>query len=227
MDRLHRIGAYAAFALTIQFLATLVWVAAAWPPEGLAGLTEAMADSFLIHSQAPFPFALVNLYNASFAASAVVLVTVIREYLTEAPRLMRLAVIAITVAASLFLASGIIPVVSIPHLVRANDSSAVNAIVGVVTGLVLGATSAAGTGVVLSGAALLRAGRLPRLLCYLIILDGAMQIAEFAVSPFLVLDPLAGAIWSLWLGIVLWRDGLVVRAPKPQSRNLAKDQRTS
>jgi hypothetical protein len=211
MDRLHRIGAYAAFALTLQFLATLAWIAASWPAAGFAGLTEAMAVSFLAQSQAAFPFVLLNLYNASFAASAVVLVTVMSEYLTQAPFLMRLAVIAITVAASLFLASGIIPVMSIPQLVRANDSSAVHAVVGIATGLVLSATSAAGTGVVLSGAAALRTGRLPRLLCYLIILDGVMQIGEFAVAPFLVLDPLAGTIWSVWLGTLLWRNALVVR----------------
>src|SRR5262245_19154361 len=76
VSRLHRIGAYAAFALTVQFLATLVWIAASWPAAGLSGLTEAMGATFVAQSQAPMPFALMNLYNASFAASAVVLATV-------------------------------------------------------------------------------------------------------------------------------------------------------
>jgi len=213
MDQMHRIGAYAAFALTIQFLATLAWIVVSWPPTGLAGLMGAMADSFLAQAQAPFPFVLLNLYNASFAASAVVLILVMRQQLTESPFLMQLAVIAIVIAAALFLASGIIPVVSVPQLVAAKDTSAVNAIVGVTTGLVLGATSAAGAGVVLTSIASLKSGRLPRVLCYLFLIDGLVQLGEFSTPLFLVLDPFLGSIWSLWLGAILWRDGLTVRRP--------------
>jgi hypothetical protein len=91
--------------------------------------------------------------------------------------------------------------------------SAVNAIVGVTTGLVLGATSAAGAGVVLTSVAALHSGRLPRVLCYLFLIDGLMQLAEFAVPLFLILDPVLGSVWSLWLGAVLWRDGIGVRRP--------------
>ncbi len=213
VSQLHRIGAYAAFALTVQFLATLVWIAASWPAAGLSGLTEAMGATFVAQSQAPMPFALMNLYNASFAASAVVLATVLREHLVETPYLMRLAVIAIIIASALFLASGIIPIVSIPEAVRAHDLSAVRAIVGVVTGIVLAATTGAGIGVVLAASAALRSGRLPRLLCYVFLADGLMQIVEFAVPAFLILDPLAGTFWSLWLGLILWRDGLKVSRP--------------
>jgi hypothetical protein len=203
-----RVGAVAAFILTLQFLATLLWIAVSWPPNGFAGLTDAMAETFLVQSQAPFPFALMNFYNSSFAASALVLVVVMRERLPKTPLLMQLSVIAITVAAALFLASGIIPIVSVPDLVKAKDVSAVNAIVGIVTGLVLAATTAAGFGVVLGGSALLRSDRVSRLLCYIIIAGGIMEIAEFAVPPFLVFDPLAGTIWSLWIGTILWRDAL-------------------
>jgi hypothetical protein len=213
MDQLHRIGAYAAFVLTLQFLATLAWIAVSWPPSGLSGLMDAMAESFLAQALAPFPFVLVNLYNASFAASAVVLVLVLRRCLPESPLLMRLAVIAIVIAAAQFVASGIIPIVSIPPLVAAKDASAVNAIVGVVTGLVLGATSAAGAGVVLTAVAALQSDRLPRALCYLLMIDGVMQLMEFSVPLFLILDPLCGTIWSIWLGTILWRNGLAVRRP--------------
>jgi hypothetical protein len=47
----------------------------------------------------------------------------------------------------------------------------------------------------------------------LLIADGLMQIVEFAVPAFLVLDPAAGTVWSVWLARILWRNGLVVRAP--------------
>jgi hypothetical protein len=213
MDQMHRIGAYAAFVLTFQFLATLLWIAVSWPPTGLAGLMGAMADSFLAQALAPFPFVLMNLYNASFAASAIVLILVMRQQLPESPFLMQCAIIAIVIASALFLASGIIPIVSVPHLVAAKDTSAVNAIVGVTTGLVLGATFAAGAGVVLTSIAALHSGRLPRVLCYLFLIDGLMQLGEFSMPLFLILDPFLGSVWSLWLGAILWRDGLGVRRP--------------
>jgi hypothetical protein len=215
MDRISRLGSYASFLLAAQFAATLLWIIVSWPPEGLAGLTDAMGDSFLAQAMAPFPFAFINLYNASFAATALVVVVIVSEKLPEFPYLTKFGVIAIVIAAALFLASGIIPIVSVPQLVKANDTSAVHAIVGVVTGLVLGATTAAGSGVILMASALLLSGRVPKLLCYICLFDGTMQLFEFAVHPFLILDPLFGTIWSLWVGAILWRDGLAVRRPAP------------
>jgi hypothetical protein len=139
-------------------------------------------------------------------------VIVMSEQLPESPHLTRFGVLAIAIAAAQFLASGIIPIVSIPELVRANDASAVRAIVGVVTGLVLGATTAAGCGVTLIACAMLASGRFPKLLCYLCLVDGMMQMVEFAVPLFLILDPLLGTLWSLWLGSILWRRSPAVRA---------------
>jgi hypothetical protein len=211
MDRLNRIGAYAAYLLAFQFAATLLWIIVSWPPNGLAGLTDAMGESFLAQVHSPVLFAFVNLYNASFAASALVVVVTISEQLTESPYVTKFGIIAIVIAAALFLASGIIPIVSVPELVKANDTSAIRAIVGVVTGLVLGATTAAGSGVVLMASALLASGRVPKLLCYICLIDGMMQLFEFAVPPFMILDPLLGTIWGVWVGSILWRSGLTVR----------------
>jgi hypothetical protein len=53
MERLNRIGSYASFLLAVQFAATLLWILASWPPEGLARLTHAMGESFLAESQEP------------------------------------------------------------------------------------------------------------------------------------------------------------------------------
>jgi hypothetical protein len=214
VQQLQRIGAYAAFVLTIQFLATVAWIVISWPPTGLSGLMHAMADSFLAEAQAPFPFILANIYNASFAASAVVLAVVMRTYLTDSPFLMQLAVLAVVIAAAMFVASGVIPIVSIPQLMAANDMSAVNAVVGVATGLVLGATMASGAGVILAAVSGLQSGgRMPQLLCYLMIFDGLMQLGEFSVPLFLILDPVCGTIWSLWIGSILWREGFTVQRP--------------
>lgn len=206
--RLSRIGALASFGLTLQFAATLAWIVAALPRTGIAGLgdlTEAMAAYFVDFADAPVSFTFLNLYNASFGITAIVLVVVMRERMRDAPLRMQLAVIAITIAATLFLASGIIPNVVDVSQFALNDPSALRATVGIVTGLVLAATTAAGFGVSLSGWAALDTGHLPKPLCWLLIADGLMQIAEFATPLFLILDPLAGTIWSISLGLLLWR----------------------
>jgi hypothetical protein len=206
--RVNRIGAICAFVLTFQFLATLAWIVVSLPADGLGGLdqlVDAMAAFFTAYATRPVPFAILNLYNASFAITAVVLVIILRERLAQARLKMQLAVIAISVAAALFLASGIIPIVSGPTLVKLNDASALRATIGVVAGLVLAATTAAGFGVTLTAWSGFETGRLPVAMCWLMIIGGLMEIAEFTVPIFLILDPALGTVWSLWLGFFLWR----------------------
>jgi hypothetical protein len=206
--RLNRIGAICAFVLTIQFLATLGWIVVSLPAEGLGGLdklADAMAAFFKAYATRTLPFMILNLYNASFAFTAVVLVIILRERLAQARLKMQFSVIAISVAAALFLASGIIPIVSGRTLVELNDVSALRATIGVVTGLVLAATTAAGFGVALTAWSGLETGRLPAIMCWLMIIGGLMEIAEFTAPLFLILDPSIGTVWSLWLGFFLWR----------------------
>jgi hypothetical protein len=87
----------------------------------------------------------------------------------------------------------------------ANDTSAFRAVSGIVIGLILAATTAAGFAAVLAGSAGLSTGRLPRLLSWLLIIGGIIEIVEFTVPVALVLDPALGAIWSFWLGLILLR----------------------
>ena len=42
-------------------------------------------------------------------------------------------------------------------------------------------------------------------LVYFLIVGGVVEILEFAVPLFLILDPFLGTVWSLWLGITLLR----------------------
>lgn len=204
----NRTGAICAFVLSLQFLATLCWVIASLPAGGFSNLDqlfEGMADFFTATASQPVVFKLLNLANASFAITAVVLVVVLRERLAEARLKMLLAVIAISVAAPLLLASGIIPIVSGPTLIKLNDTSAMQVTIGIVAGLTLSASTAAGFGVVLIAWSGLETGRLPVAMCCLMILGGASEIAEFLAPVLLIIDPAAGVLWSSWLGVLLWR----------------------
>jgi hypothetical protein len=207
--QLARAGAFASYALTLQFAATLAFVAAAFPQGGIGGLSqlaESMADYIANHSATLLPFFVLNLYNASFAITAVVTILAAYELLADsAPVRMRIAVIAITMAGTLFLATGIIPIVTGRDIVELKDASTLRLLVGILIGTDLAATSAAGWAVALGGSAGLTSGRLPRGLSYLLIVSGVVEIIEFAVPLCLVLDPLLGTFWSLWLGTIFWR----------------------
>src|SRR5262249_36003371 len=143
---------------------------------------------------------IINLYNASFAITMVVLAIILRKRLAQARLKMQIAVIALSGAAALLLASGIIPIVSGPTLVKLKDASALQATIGIVAGLTLAASTAAGFGVVLTAWSGLETGGLPVGLCWLMIIGGLAEIAEFMSPILLILDPAAGTVWSLWLG---------------------------
>lgn len=209
--QLRKIGAVASFILTFQFLLTLWFIWVAWPTEGprgwaaLNGLADSIAAYIAEMAAKPAPFMLANLYNAVFCAPAIVLALALREHLAPAGHRMLLAVVGASIAGGLWLAGGIIPLVCVPQIVAANDISALRAVSGITIGLILAATTAAGFAAVLAGSAGISTGGLPRLLCWLLIIGGVVEICEFAVPVFLIIDPTLGAIWSLWLGILLLR----------------------
>lgn len=206
--RASRVGAVASFVLTAQFLLTLLWEVQSWPPSGLAGLAEAMAAYFLSTVHDPLMWTLVNMYNVSFAISALVLGVFLRDHFRDYPRLFDVAFGLVMVAVVLTFASGAVPMIALPGLVKAGDTSAVNALVSISTGLLLGATMAFGFTLSLFAALGFLSKRLPSVLCTMLLIVGVIEIVEFAVPAFLVLDPLLGTCWSLWLGILLWRDQL-------------------
>lgn len=211
--RPNRAGAVACFVLTVQFVLTVLWIVVAWPPNGFTGLADAMANYFLSSVDKPFTFAVMNLYNVSFAISAMVVALVMREQFSDYPRRMDMAVYLIVVAASLYIASGMVPLVALPGLVAAGNTAAVDAIVGISTGILLGATMASGVGLFVFALVGLDSKRVPKLLCGILIVVGVIEVFEFAVPVFLLLDPLLGSFWSIWLGGLLWAN----RLAKPAS----------
>lgn len=209
--QLRKIGAVAAFILTFQFLLTLWFIVIAWPKDGSQGWAalHALPDSIAAYIAAmaakPAPFMLANLYNAVFTVPAIVLAVALREHMAEARQRMLLVLVGAAIAGGLWLAGGIIPVLCVPQIMAANDVSALRAVSGIVIGLILAATTAAGFAAVLVGSAGLGTRRLPRLLCWILIIGGVVEICEFAVPVCLIIDPTLGTIWSVWLGIIFLR----------------------
>jgi hypothetical protein len=212
-----RAGAIASFVLTAQFLLTLLWIIVAWPPEGFSGLADSMAEYFRARIDQPVAFAAMNLYNVSFSLSAVGLGVVLRRQFRDFPYSVDFAFFNIVIAGAMYMASGAVPLIAAPELLQAGDESALNAIEGVGVSLLLGATMASGFAVIMFSLIAFRSKRLPFLLCAIMLAAGLIEIAEWSVPAILVLDPLLGTFWSMWLGILLWQDrvGYVGSARQP------------
>ncbi len=214
-----RVGAIASFVLLIQFVLTLLWIVAAWPEEGLSGLASAMAGLFREHANDPFWFAAMNLYNVSFALSALTLMVVLRRLFADFPYRMDFVFSTVVVAGALYVASGVVPLVAGPDLVAAGDESAVRAIEGIGAGLLLAGTMASGFAVFVFGTVGFSSKRIPALLSAVFVIAGVMETIEWAVPAILILDPLFGAVWSVWLGRLLWVERIT--APASQAPHVA------
>ncbi|MCC6698711.1 MAG: hypothetical protein IT365_24010 [Candidatus Hydrogenedentes bacterium] len=204
--RPYRVGAVASFVLAVQFLLTLVWIIVSWPPEGLSGLVDAMGAYYRERVDEPFAFAAMNLYNCSFGVTALTLAVVLRRQFSDYPLGTDFAVASITAAATMYVASGVVPLIAAPPLAEAGDEAALRVVEGVSAGLLLAGTMASGFALVVFGVLALNSRRLPTPLCLLIVLSGSIEIVEWGSAGLLVLDPIFGTVWTAWLGSQLWAD---------------------
>ena len=200
----NKTASIVSFVLTLQFLATLGWIVASWGSTGLGGLTGGMADYFLRNVEDRFYFTLINLYNVSFGLTAVSLVVLLQKHITVARTRYFLAILWLTAAAALYVASGIIPIVGADAIAMSGRGELTQVIVVVVTGLVLAATFASGVGLFFAASALLADQLFPTLLCFIMFGSAAIEVAEYSSTLLLILDPALGTVWSIWLGISLW-----------------------
>ncbi len=206
----NKIGAIASYVLTVQFLLTLLWIVVSWPPTGLPELADSMAHYFRAHISEPLPFAVMNLYNVSFAVSALSLALILRRLFPPFTFPIDFAFFSIVIAAALYIASGVVPLVAAPSLAKAGNESGLSVLEGISAGLLLAGTMASGFGVAVFAWVGLRSRRLPVLFCCVMLLAGLIETAEWGVPAILVLDPLFGSVWSVWLGTLLWTNRVKV-----------------
>src|SRR5262249_14345634 len=154
------------------------------------------AQYFRAHVSEPVPFAFMNLYNVSFAISALTLALVLRSLFAAFTYRIDFAFFIIVIAAALYVASGVVPMLAAPALAKAGDESALNALQGIGAGLLLGGTMASGLGVAVFAWVGFSSRRLPASLCSLMLVAGLVETVEWAFNAILVLDPLLGTLWS-------------------------------
>lgn len=129
---------------------------------------------------------------------------------TDAPLLMRIAVIAASAFATLFITTMIGGFFSNVLLAATNDMSAFRVFLVLHEFLGASATFALGWGYLLIGWTAIRSRKLPQILGYIIILLGIGAVTQFAftVSQFMlgyIIYTLLGFIVFIWLGIVFLR----------------------
>jgi len=193
-------GAAAAFVNAGAAVASL-WVAAALigfgalsDPQQLAAL--AMAN--------PMPLLVQDLLKFVSAATASILILILWQRLRgAAPTLLRVATGFGFFAVGLLLVNATLSIFAISQAANfaasgSNMGGTLNNIIGL---LGLAVIVANGVWYLLVNWAALKSGLLPRGLCWLGLVVGAASLAPFLALGVLIL----GAVWTVWLGIMLWR----------------------
>jgi hypothetical protein len=207
--KLQKIGGIGSIGTAILIVIILVIITIVFPNLGLFGPSDwnDPIKNFDAMSASPITFFIFNLDFILFSIASILVVLALRERMyASAPNLMRLAMIGISISCGLWLATGIIGIVGMPSIVSAKDISAFRALRAVHYGMggVAGYFTHGWT-LLLIGWAALKTISLPRILSYLFVLAGIVNILEFVVQPLMFVAILLGIVWGLWLGIVLLR----------------------
>jgi hypothetical protein len=206
--KLQKIGGFGSIGSALVSAIFLVIVLLVFPRLGLVGPSDRMDPIKGIDawSASPITFFLLNLELILWGIAFILIILALRERMqANAPNLMRITVIGVSIACALLLASGLTGIVGMPSIVSAKDASAYRALMGVYFGLVIAGDHAAGWALLLIGWAALKTRGLPRILSYLSVLVGIVMILEFAVQPFMFVSLFLWIVWGLWLGVVLLR----------------------
>jgi hypothetical protein len=207
--KLQKIGGIGSIGTAILIVIILVIITIVFPNLGLVGPSDWSdpVKNFDAMSASPITFFIFNLDFILFSIASILVVLALRERMqASAPNLMRLAIIGVSISCGLWLATGIIGIVGMPSIVSAKDISAFRSVSAVHYGMG-GAAGyfAYGWTLLLIGWAALKTKCLPKILSYLFMLAGVVNIFEFVVQPLIFVAILFGIVWGLWLGIVLLR----------------------
>ena len=206
--KLQKIGGFGSIGSAFLVAIFLVIVGLVFPRLGLVGPSDRMdpIKGIAAESASPITFFLLNLDLILCAIAFVLIILALRERMqANAPNVMRLAIIGVSIAYALWLASGLIGIVGMRPIVIAKDPSAYRALIGVWFGLVIAGDHAVGWTLLLIGLAALKTRDLSRILSYLSVLVGIVFILDFAAKPLMPVSLFLCILWNVWLGVVLLR----------------------
>jgi hypothetical protein len=207
--KLQKVGGFGSIGSAFIIAIFLVIVGLVFPRLGLVGPSDRMdpIKGIAAESASRITFFLLNLVLILCGIAFVLIILALRERMqANAPNVMRLALIGVSIAFALWLASGLIGIVGMRPIVSAKDASAYRALMGVWFGLVLAGDHAVGWALLLIGWAALKIRALPRILSYLSVLVGIVFILDFAAKPLMPVSLFLCILWNVWLGVVLLRN---------------------
>jgi hypothetical protein len=206
--KLQKIGGFGSIASALIGVSYLMIVRFVYPRLGLFGPSD-RADpikGITAENASPITFFLLNLDLILWSMAFILIILALRERMrTNAPNVMRIALIGVSTTYALMLAAGLIGIVGMPSIVSAKDASAYRALMGVCFGLIVAGDHATGWALLLIGWAALKTGGLPRILSYFSVLVGIAFILDFAAKPLLPVSLFLCILWNVWLGVVLLR----------------------
>jgi hypothetical protein len=206
--KLQKIGGVGSIGFACLCAIYLVFFFLVLPRLGLVGPSDWIdpVKCNTAWSTSPITFFLINLESILLSIASILVVLALRERMqASVPNLMRLAVIGVSIACALWLASALIDIVGSPSIASAQDVSARRAVIAMYFGLIIAGDHSFGWVLLLIGWAVLKPRGLTRILSYLLMLSGIVGILEFAVQPFMFVGLILGIIWGVWLGVVLLR----------------------
>ena len=208
--KMQKIGGIASIGATILVVILLVFIFIVFPRLGLVGPNDWSDPVKCLDamSASPISFSIFSLVMILCGIAYILIVLAFKERMQDnAPNLMQVAFIAVSVACALWLASGSIGIFGWPKILTAKDISALIVANAVYFSLSFAGDSAAGWVLLLLGWAALKTRGLPKILSYFFVLKGIVMILEIAGQPFelVLIGILLGLVFYPWLGIVLFR----------------------
>lgn len=154
----------------------------------------------------PGVFSTLDIGNVIASIASLLVILALRERMkVNAPTLMTIALIGVSIFSALWLAAGLSQWEARPSVVSANDVSAYIVANSVFLSLSAAAAHALGWALLLTGWAAFKTTNLPRTLTFLGMLAGLAFLFEFVVSLLGFVGAAFFAVFSVWAGIVLLR----------------------
>jgi len=205
---LQRVGGVASTANAFLTAIFLIILTVVFPRLGLVTPADWIdpVKGIPAWAASPITFSLFNMDYVLMSIACLLTILALRERMqSSAPTLMRIAVIATSIACAMWAASGLMEIGARASLVSTKDASAYRALMGVVLGLSVAGDHALGWALFSTGWAALSSAKLSRILSYLAVLVGVLLILDFCSMVLGLFGYVLFVIWSFWLGVVLLR----------------------